>query len=63
MLAGGSGTAIVEETRSVESTWTNSPGSSSRQSGLVSIGWEAMMVAGRIASCPENTRVIPDAAR
>ena len=31
ILAGGSGTAIVEVTRSAGSTWTNSPGSSSRQ--------------------------------
>ena len=45
------------------STWISSPDSSIRQPGLVSIGWEAITVAGRIESWPENTRVIPDAAR
>jgi hypothetical protein len=29
----------------------------------VSIGWEAMIVAGKIESWPENTRVIPEAER
>ena len=37
MFAGGSGTAIVEVTRSCGSTWISSPDSSSRQSGLVSM--------------------------
>ena len=63
MCAGGSGTAIRDVTFRSRSMWISSPDSSSRHPGLESIGCEAITVAGRIDSCPENTRVIPDAAR